>query len=83
MKTLHQWNSSKKDFSQFARAGEEIDGQLYSYMLGAVPPIYLENGFLLGEPFDTDPSGNSLYMAFSQREGRFYYDGLKNMEVMA
>ena len=90
--TNEQWES---DNSFKAVPGQEITEQIYDDMLNCVPPkslprstaakvmqeheIYINAGFLMGEPHSTGKEG-LLYLAFGMNghgnEKHFYYLGL-------
>lgn len=81
MKTMKQWNESKKDFREFVQAGEEIDSEIYDYFLGVVPPkkqktdLKKRNWFLNGEIVRHSKYG-PLYLCFVQDKNIYRYIGI-------
>lgn len=82
MYTREDW---QRDRSFNASAGQEIAPEIYDEMLDALPPVSLsrvlkaqgKRGFMMGEPSDFDPdTGKLRYLAFTQRNGHFFYEGL-------
>ena len=68
-----------------ASPGQEIEEGIYEQMLNCMPPYRLPRneqtagfiaGFLMGEPYDSDPeTGRTRYAAFGRRDGKFYFLG--------
>lgn len=99
--TNEQW---EKDRTFKAVAGQEVTEEIYLHMLNCMPPknipkskaeqalhdyrIPVHAGFLMGEPHDTNSSGEELYLAFGmydfgsglKREPRYFYLGLSIAE---
>ena len=82
MRTMEQWNKSKKDFSSFADPGDEIDEETFYYFLEVLPPARMTKyGFLVGEPYDHDNEGKPLYAAFHiLSDGKYSYGGHKTVK---
>lgn len=75
-----------------AEPGQEIDAEIYEEMLNCVPPyrlpraavtetykkfsVYMNAGFLMGEPHSCGRNGASYYMAFGRNDDHYYYLGL-------
>lgn len=49
----------------------EVSEQEYWDMLGAVPPLYVPGGFMVGEPVTDTPIGTA-YAHYAQRGKRFF-----------
>lgn len=87
--TTDDW-ANDRTFS--AEPGQEIDAEIYEEMFNCVPPyrlprvavtetykkysVYMNAGFLMGEPATCDRNGASLYMAFGRNDDHYYYLGL-------
>lgn len=83
MKKLIDWDNSGETFTHYVKDGDEIDSDMYTYFLELVPPKFQGNGnFLMGEPYSENEQGKTLYMAFTERDGKFYYLGLATVEEM-
>jgi len=82
IKTLEGWHASDyHDFLDYVQPGDQVDQAIYDYMLGVVPPAYQGWwGFLMGEPANSDSKGRQLYMAFHDRGGHYFYNGLVTLE---
>jgi len=75
---MRGWNRCKNsDFLQYAKNKDEIDEALYIHFLEVVFPHEWEKEyFLLGEPQTMDDQGRMLYMKFTNKNGKYYYEGL-------
>lgn len=49
----------------------EVTADEYDDMLGCVPPIYVDGGFLVGETLSGDERG-PVYAHYAERDGKFY-----------
>lgn len=77
MKTLSEWNESKKDLLDYLTPNDAIDDDLFDYIIGVVPPVTLSDGFVqMGEPFKTDANGNELYLTVEMYDV-WTYTGIK------
>lgn len=50
----------------------ETDSEGYYYALGALPPVYFDGGFYMGEPYDHDRNGIPIYYAFAEWQDRYF-----------
>ena len=58
MKTLKGWTNQGGNFSQYVKAKDEIDGEMYFYFLEVLPPRIMRGyGFLVGEPYTHNKKG--------------------------
>jgi len=77
MKTLKYWDNAGGSFLDYVHAGDEIDGAMFWYFLGVVPPAVQDCGyFLMGEPSGHTPEGEALYMKFTEGLDGYHYAGL-------
>lgn len=73
MKTMKDWHG---DFNDCVKPGEEVDEELYYYMLEQLPPIYPKPGiFQVSEPDTHGADGLPRYATFETKGGRYYYRG--------
>ena len=75
--TQEQWT---KDGTFKAKAGQQVEDDIYYYFLNVLPPICWRDGqFLCSEPYDSE-RGNFRYFAFYEKDNQFYYAGLKTKQ---
>lgn len=84
MKTMKQWDVSELNFTDFISTNDEIDGEIYFYFLGCVPPRKITKyGFLCGEPSALNSRGEMVYEAFYLNifpPQKYVYAGLKTVD---
>ena len=62
MKILKQWREAKCCLDEFLKPGDEIDSEMYWYMMEVLPPIYHNYGiFQVSEAYDHTPEGFATY----------------------
>ncbi len=78
-KTLTAWNESGRPFTDFAKAGDEVDAPIADYFLGNQPPELFTGPLILaGEAVDhAGPAGAARYLCFTLKAGRWTYAGPK------
>ena len=85
MNSIYTHFNWRNDRTFKAAPGQEIEEHIYNQMLNCMPPNRLPRneqtagfiaGFLMGEPYDSDPiTGRARYAAFGRRDGKFYFIG--------
>ena len=85
--TMEDW---RNDSYFQAKAGQEVEFEIYEQMFNCMPPIRLprceqtadySSGFLMGEPNDFDPvTHKTRYLAFGRKNKHYYYIGLLSGE---
>ena len=76
MYTMKQWNESGKPFSEFAKAKNEVDEEIFYYFLEVLPPHYNRSGIMqVGEPF-THIKGIPAFETFTYSHGKYFYVGI-------
>ena len=85
--TRQDWH---RDKTFAAQPGQEIEPEIYDHMLNALPPLRLPRcpqtdgfiaGFMLGEPWDSDPeTGRNRYAAFGLRDRKCFFIGYLTKE---
>ncbi len=85
MNTIYTHIDWRNDRAFGAAPGQEIEEHIYNEMLNCMPPHRLPHneltaeysaGFLMGEPYDSDPeTGRARYAAFGRKNGKYYFIG--------
>lgn len=77
MKTYKNWEKSNKDLDDFLNPLEEIDEELYLYIIEIVPPYWCYGGFgQNGEPTKKDKHCIYYRDTVMNVNGRYYYLGV-------
>lgn len=80
MKTLKQWQASKKYLTDFLQEGDQIDEWLADYFIECLPPItHKFNIRQIGEPYSIDNNGHETFITIVRPniEGPWIYAGIK------
>lgn len=83
IKTMQEWEDSRKSFTSFCQVGDLVDEEIVDYFINVLPPVTW-NGSLVqcGEPYNH--GGNpktgrweAMYITFAKNDsGQLYYAGI-------
>jgi len=79
IKTLSQWNESKRDLSDFLSIGDLVSEDIADYFLSVLPPVtWTKNAIQLGEPSNFNASGKLTFLTLEKTDSVLWrYTGIK------
>lgn len=82
MKTFKNWDESGLDFNEFCQKGDELDYELFEWMVcGCVASNYEDGVFSQnGEAYTSKETKNGetyYYETFKEQDGKYFYIGLR------